>query len=208
MLSGCHLYTLSAGSLKELIPIKPSIAGGIHKMKITQALFLIIIPYLLLGALDSKAQQTREMQSLEDHDFQCLKSLQCAQNSRSLQEKGWAFVFDETVDESARELTARMKGEDIYFYAVYDEEGDVIRSIYKQTDVALPNCLLANLTEGSYRGWQITGSEMVMKDFETSSVKYKVKLQNKTSATSEIFDFDYLNNLHLKHEVLAKHGLF
>lgn len=172
-------------------------------MKITQVLLSVIFTFLILGALDSKAQQVREMHPLDVQDFKCLQSLECVQNSQSLKNKGWLFIYDETVDEFARELTARMKGETLSFFALYDKQGHLIRSNYKRNNVALPKCLLSYLTEGNYKGWQITGSEMVLKDFDPTSIKYKVMLENHTSATSEVYDFEFINDLHLKYEGMA-----
>lgn len=167
-------------------------------------LLSILFNLLVFGALDGIAQQLREMQPLDPHDFECLQSLECVQDSKSLESKGWSFIFDETVDEYARELTARMKGENISFFAIYDKQGHLIRSNYKRQNIALPKCLLAYLTEGNYKDWQVIGSEMKMKDFDPSSVTYKVVLKNKTSDTSEVFDFDFINDLHLKYEGLAE----
>lgn len=84
-------------------------------MKTTQILPLFLISFLLLYVLDSNAQQTREMRPLDNYDFECLQSLECVQNSRSLKEKGWTFIFDETEDEFAQEFRASMKGEHISF---------------------------------------------------------------------------------------------
>lgn len=173
-------------------------------MKITYFISLFIFSCLLIDASDAQGQQLREMQSLDAHDFECLKSLDCAQNSESLDSKGWAFISDETVDEVPRELTARMEGENIFFFAIYDKQGYLIRSTYKREDIALPNRLLAHLAEGDYKGWKITASEMVMKDFDPATITYKVMLENKTSAKSEVFDTDFINGLHLKSEGLVK----
>lgn len=177
-------------------------------MKYAQTLLFIAIPFVLIGALDANAQQVREMQSPELHDFECMKSLECIQDSQSLKGKGWSFIFDETVDEFAGELTARMKGDNISLMATYDKEGQLIASRYKRIDVALPNCLLAYLTESQYEGWQIIGSEMVIKDFDPATSQYTVFLENATSVRSEKFDYEFVNDLHLKHEGLAKHSLF
>jgi hypothetical protein len=174
-------------------------------MKNTQILGSTIISILLFGALDSNAQQVREMQPLEAHDFECLQSLECVQSSQSLKSKGWVFIFDETVDDLARELTAKMKSKHISFFATYDELGDVLRSKYKRENVALPRCLLKHLAEGTYKGWEITRSEMMVKNLDPTSIKYKVKLKNNTSTKSEVFDFKFINDLHLKHGGLGKY---
>ena len=174
-------------------------------MKIIQVLLLIVFFFLSIGVIDSNAQQFREMQPLEAHDFECLQSLQCVENSESLKNKGWAFVFDDTVDEFSKELTAKMKGSGLSFFAKYDELGNLIRSKYKRKNVALPPCLLKHLVEGSYKGWQITSSEMVIRDFDTTSIRYKVLLKNKRATKSEIYDVEFINGLHLGYEGLAKH---
>jgi len=174
-------------------------------MKITQILLSTIFPLLLLGTLDSKAQQMREMKPLDVQDFKCLQSLECVQSSQSLKSKGWTLVFDDTVDQFARELTARMKSEHVSFHAIYDELGNLIRSNYKLENAALPACLLKHLAEGDYKGWQIESSRLAVKNFDPASVKYKVMLKNKASTKSEVYDFAFINDLHLKYDGLAKH---
>lgn len=171
----------------------------------THTLFLTLFSYLLLSGLDAMAQQSREMQPLEIHDFECLQSLECIQSSQSLKRKGWSFIFDDTVDEFAPELTARMEGENISFLATYDKQGNMIKSKYERVNMALPRCLLTYLTQDNYQGWKIAGSEMQMKDFDPASVKYTVRLENETSMKSEAFDAEFINELHLKHEGLAQY---
>lgn len=176
-------------------------------MKITRILLPILFVSIFFGALELHAQQAREMYPLEIDDYECLKSLECIQSSQSLKRKGWSFIFDETVDEYARELTARMKGKNVSFLAKYDKEGFMIGSKYKLNNIALPTCLLTYLVEGKYKGWQITASEMVMDDFDPASVRYKVLLKNDTSLRSEVFDSEFIGDLHLKFDGHAKHCL-
>lgn len=173
-------------------------------MKFTQCLFSIIFFSLLLGALESKAQQTRVMRPLDDNDFECLKSLECVQNSPSLKEKGWKFVFDESVDDFTQEFRARMKGKDISFFALYDKQGYLIRSEYKRKDVALPTSLLTHLLQSNNKGLKLTGTELVMKDFDPATIKYKVIMENKTSKVSEEYDIYFITDLDSKYERLTK----
>jgi hypothetical protein len=169
-------------------------------MKITQIIFLFFFI-----SVDSYSQQTRELLPLDNQDFKCLQSIECIENSQSLKQKGWSFIYDKTVDEFTRELTAIMKGENIYFFAIYDIEGSLIRSTYKRKNVPLPSCLLTYFSQGNYKEWQITGSEMVIRDFDPATINYKVELKNKKSSTSEKYDFDFISGLHLKYEKLARH---
>lgn len=176
-------------------------------MKITKPLLLPLFSFLLFCVLDAHTQQVREMQPLEKHDFECLQSLDCVQSSQSLKSKGWLFIFDETVDEFAPELTARMEGENISLLSIYDNEGNMIKSKYKRRNVALPTSLLRYLTEGNYEEWKITGSEMVMNDFDPSSARYLVMLEKNSSVISEVFDSEFINGLHLKYQSLVKQTL-
>lgn len=173
-------------------------------MNIYRPFISALFALFMLSTFDSNAQQPREMYPLEVHDFECLRSLDCVQNSQSLKSKGWSFIFDETVDDFAKELTAQMKGENIYLYAIYDKEGKLIKSTYKRKDAALPKCLLTHHTEDNYNGWRITGSEMVVRDFDPSTIKYKVMLESETSARSEIYDFDLISDLHSSYEGMAE----
>ena len=163
-----------------------------------------LIAILWIGTVNLQAQELREMQPLESADFECLQSLDCIQNSRSLESKGWSFVFDETVDDLAGELTARMNGENIYFFAVYDEDGSLIRSTYRRIDAALPQCLHRYHAENGNQGWRITGSEMTIRNFDLSTIKYKVTLESESSSRSEVYDSDFISDVHRMYEGMAE----
>lgn len=173
-------------------------------MNFRQITPLFIFPLLLICTLKSIAQQTREIHPLDDNDFECLKSLECAQNNQSLKKKGWAFVFDESVDKFAQEFRARMKGKNISFFALYDKQGYLIRSEYKRKNVALPSFLLTYLFQDNYKEWQLTGTELVMKDFDPATIKYKVVLENTSSIISKVYDFKFITGLDSKYEVRTK----
>ncbi|PWN06513.1 hypothetical protein [Rhodohalobacter mucosus] len=163
-----------------------------------------LVAFLMLGTIDLHAQELREMQPLEADDFECLQSLDCIQNSQSLKSKGWSFIFDETVDAFANERTAYMKGENIYFFAMYDKKGNLIRSTYRRKDVALPRCLHRYHAETADEGSRIAGSEMTMKDFDPSTIKYKVMLESGTSSRSEVYDSDFISDVHREYEGVAE----
>jgi len=164
-------------------------------MNFRQITPILIFTLSLICNLKSNAQQTRKMHPLDDNDFECLKSLKCAQNSRSLKEKGWTFVFDESVDEFTQEFRASMKGENISFFALYDKQGYLVRSEYKRKDAALPTPLLTHLFQSNYKGLKLTGTEFVMKDFDPATIKYKVVLEDETSTVTDAFDIDFIAGL-------------
>lgn len=163
---------------------------------------LIITSTLLLSVIsfEAKSQQLRELKPLEHQDFKCLQSLDCAQNSPSLTDKGWAFILDHTVEPLTREFTASMKSDGVRLHAKYDQEGNLIRARYKRQNVALPKCLLIHLSLDHFSEWQITESEFIIKDFNPSTALYKVKLRNDAAETLEEFDYRMIAELHEKYE--------
>ena len=160
----------------------------------TCTLLITVITY------DANSQQLREMKPLEHHDFECLQSLDCAQNSPSLSDKGWAFFFDRTVEPLTRELSASMKSDGVRLDAKYDQEGNLIRARYKRHNVALPKCLLIHLSMDQFSDWQIMESEFIIKDFNPSTAQYKVKLVNDTTVSFEKFNYQKIAELHEKYE--------
>lgn len=164
-------------------------------MNFRQITPLFIFPLLLICTLKSIAQQTREIHPLDDNDFECLKSLECAQNNQSLKKKGWAFVFDESVDEFTQEFRASMKGKNISFFALYDKQGYLVRSEYKRKDAALPTPLLTHLSQSNYKDLKLAGTELVMKDFDPATIKYKVVFEDETSTVTDAFDIDFIAGL-------------
>ncbi|TVQ68093.1 MAG: hypothetical protein EA360_00680 [Balneolaceae bacterium] len=149
-------------------------------------IFSVSLPY---------AQDTRTLLPLDAKDFQCLKSVDCIKNSESLKEKGWSFIFDDTVENFPQELTAKMDGENVSFFAIYNKEGDLIRSEYKRKNMSLPTSLFAYLADNSQDGWILTGTQMVMYNFDESTVTYEVFLQNGSSSESMNFDIAFIEAL-------------
>lgn len=171
-------------------------------MKTIMTLRIIIISILILfiSTFEARTQEVRELRSLDLQDFECLKSLDCAQNSPILKNKGWAFVFEEPVAPFAREFTASMKGEDVHFHARYNQQGDLLSARYKRNNVKLPKCLLIHLTEDADEHWQIAESELDMKNFDPALIRYRVKLQNHTTETYEEYDYEKIRELHNRYE--------
>jgi hypothetical protein len=175
-------------------------------MKPQATYFFIIMCTLLLSMMsfDAKSQHLRELKPLAHHDFECLQSLDCAQNSTSLTDKGWAFIPDHTVEPLTREFTASMKSDDVRLQAKYDQEGNLIRARYTRYNVALPKCLLIHLSLDHYSEWQISESEFIIKDFNPSTAQYKVKLINENAETLEEFDYQMITELHERYEGQAE----
>lgn len=160
--------------------------------------------FILISTAQLFAQNTaRELRPLDAEDFKCLQSLECIKSSENLKAKGWSFIFDDTVQKFAQELTARMEGKNISFYAVYDKKGNLIRSEYKRKNIALPASLLAYLAENELTHAQLTGTEMVMKNFDASTISYKVMLESKSSVESKNFDIAFIDNIRMNSEGLA-----
>ena len=169
-------------------------------MRFTQLLLISISVFLFCNTLNISAQQIREMQPLDSQDFECLKSLHCIKSNQEIRDKGWSFIFDETVPESSGELTARMKSENVSFYAVYDENGNLIRSTYKRNNVALPAYLLAYIFRDNSNGWKITGAEMSVNNCDPASIKYEVHLESPESSIVNVYDYEFLNEIRLNRD--------
>jgi hypothetical protein len=151
----------------------------------------------------TSAQQMRELRPLSAQDFKCLQSLECIQNSESLKAKGWSFVFDNTVEKFAQELTAKMEGKNISFFAVYDKQGKLIESEYKRFNIALPSELLSYLAENNNDKWLLTGSEMIMQNFDESTIYYNVTLEKQSQIRSESYDMAFINTIDVEAENYA-----
>lgn len=166
-------------------------------MKLLKTILSTVILLLLLPAVQLSAQSNREMRPLDAHDFKCLQSLECIQSSESLKAKGWSFIFDDSVEKFAQELTATMEGKNISFFAIYDKDGILIESVYKRKNIALPALLLAHLAETEMENSRLTSTEMVMKNFDASTISYNVVLERNSSLESKTFDMAFINSIHL-----------
>ncbi len=151
---------------------------------------------IFFSASPVKAQpDDREILPLNEQDYACLQVLDCVVESRELKEKGWHVKFDETVQDYPQARTARLKGDGLFVTAHYDKDGKLIKGIYNLKNTALPRVLLSHLAGNSFDGWQMTGNEITVYDFNISSTKYKVMLENGTD--KKIVSFSYSDVLDL-----------
>lgn len=164
-------------------------------MKSIQSILSVTLLLFVFSASQLYAQETRILQPLDTQDFKCLKTLACIQSSESLKEKGWSFIFDDTVEKFAQELTASMEGENVSFFAIYNKEGHLVRSVYQRKNMSLPHALLVYLIENNPEGVTLTGTAMTMHNFDESTITYEAVLQNGTSTESKNFDIAFIEEL-------------
>lgn len=165
--------------------MKPSI--------LTYASFTIII--VLLAALPLFAQQTdRPLIPLSTDNFECMQNVHCLTESEALKDKGWVFVFDNSVEKTTRELTAAMNGNNISLNARYNKDGELINATYKLQNFILPSALLTHLAGTEFEGWRMTGNEMVVNNFMTEQTEYLVYMENGTKSKTLSFDHSDIKN--------------
>ncbi len=164
-------------------------------MKSVRSILSLTLLLLFLSANQLYSQETRTLQPLDTQDFECLKTLDCIQSSERLKEKGWSFILDDTVEKFAQELTAKMEGENVSFFAIYNKEGHLVRSVYKRKNISLPPSLLVYLAENNPEGLTLTGTTMTMHNFDESTITYDVVLQNGTSVESKNYDIAFVEEL-------------
>lgn len=156
---------------------------------------------LVFTAANLLAQQNdRVLLPLDDEDFKCFQTIKCVTDSESLKEKGWAFIFDDSVENYLQELSIAMKGVNVELSATYNKKGELLRATYKRQNLALPAALLSHIAIDEFDGWNMTGNEMIMKNFEENKTNYTVELQNNSSTKlltfthSDILDMKYNTN--------------
>lgn len=146
-----------------------------------------------------------QMRPLVEEDYPCLQQLNCLVNSEELQEKGWIVKFDDTITPSPQARTARMKGDRLAIIASYDINGKLLKGTYKLQNATLPINLLAHLAGDSFEGWEMTGNEITVFDFDVASTKYNIILENETEKKTVSFSYaDVLNLASGKEEILVK----
>lgn len=166
-----------------------------NTMKTVLSTLSLTLLLLLLSAIQINAQNNRTLLPLDAQDFKCMKTLDCVQSSESLKDKGWSYIFDDSVEKFAQELTAMMEGENVSFFAVYDKEGYLIKSVYKRKNMSLPPSLLVYLVENNPEGLKLTGTSMTMHNFDESTITYEVVLQNGFATESKNYDIAYIEEL-------------
>jgi len=143
---------------------------------------------LLITALPLHAQQQdRPLTPLSTDNFECMQHVHCLTESEALKDKGWVFVFDNSVEKSIQELTASMNGENISLQATYNKDGALINATYKLQNFILPSTLLVHLTGPEFDGWRMAGNEMVVNNFMAEQTEYRVFMENGTKSKTLSF---------------------
>lgn len=146
-------------------------------MKTLAYTLFVSIVTLSFTVTDLKSQNYREVIPLDQADFACFLQLDCVVNSQSLVNKGWDIVLDLSVNGTNRELTLEMKGQNIRLFAIYDENGSLVRSLYELDNAIPPQIVSQHLIGGAYEGWSIIGSKKSVRDFSQFKTEWSVQLQ-------------------------------
>jgi hypothetical protein len=81
-----------------------------------------------------------------------------------------------------------MKGDKIHLQAVYDSTGKLVRSREIVKDTELPNAIGKALASGEYKNWTIATDKEVIKNSDTGTAHYKVKVEQ--GRRKELLYFD------------------
>lgn len=140
-------------------------------------------------------QSERQIVPLSEEDYECLQQLSCVVESKELREKGWVVTFDETIADYPQERTAQLKGDNIALTARYDKEGNLLRGKYERQNVALPRDLLAHLAGEDFSGWEMTGNNMTVRDFNAASTVYNIILESEDGEKTVTFTHSDIMNM-------------
>jgi len=144
---------------------------------LTAPLLLLTILILIPASQLFSQNNDRPLIPLSDEDFACFQTVDCVLSSDDLKEKGWNFTNDDSVTNHPQELTFSMKGSNVLLNAVYTKEGDLIRAKYQLFDRAVPSSILNVLGEGDYKEWTVVGNTLTVRNFDTATTEFTLKLE-------------------------------
>src|SRR5690554_2971742 len=173
-------------------------------MKTSNFVSLLILLFFASLVMPAEARQgLQNIQPLDESDYPCFQVFDCVLTSKSLQQKGWNFVFDESVKNIPQELTINMEGVNISFNARYNKEGGLINGEYKLTNLALPAVLTSHFSDNSYSGWYVIASEKTVLDFNSAKTTFKVTLTNDVTTQQQTFNHFDLMRMEAEENLLS-----
>lgn len=97
----------------------------------------------------------------------------------------WAPIIE---DKNINRYVVEAKGDNYKVQAVYDKTGKLRYSKTTISDSALPKAILDKLATDEYKGWNLVGTQEVIRNFKEDKKTFKVYLQQDSKKKTEYFD--------------------
>lgn len=116
--------------------------------------------------------------TIVEEDYPYLRNLECLKNGDFLEQRGWNWTLNNINTPNPSHFELSGSGPYIDVQATYDAEGNLIESLLRIKDTAIPPAVRRFIFSGEFEGWTMTGNEKVVKDFDPHQTKYYVTLSN------------------------------
>lgn len=119
--------------------------------------------------------------TISEADYPYLKNIGCIRDAKFMRSRGFSWKLMNMSPGDATHYTLQGKGNNIEMKAKYDMDGKLVESQLVKRDTKIPPAIRKYIASGQFKGWVMTGNEMVVKDFDPSRTDYTVTLSKGSS---------------------------
>lgn len=144
-----------------------------------------------MSATSNNTEGTPNGITIHEDDFICFQDLLCVKKKNPFTRSN----LDDVNLSRNRYQTYVVEGasRDEEVYAVYDDNGRLLKASLTQRNIKLPVSIKEALKEGSFANWKVIGSELTVENFDRRRMQYKVVLQNDDLV--RVMNFDRHGNI-------------
>lgn len=121
---------------------------------------------------------TEPVNTIVEEDYPYLRNLECLKNDDFLKQRGWNWQLRNVNPRNPSHFKLSGSGPNINVQATYDAEGNLVESLIRKKDTAIPLAIRQFIYSGEFEGWAMTGNEKLVKDFDPYQTEYIVTLSN------------------------------
>jgi hypothetical protein len=164
----------------SVLPGNPKLKSSAMNLKYS----LIIIVLSAFTAVQASAQQPdnqpeREKATagfaIQESNFSCFQDLQCLKKENPFKSSNLESIRLNRERYDRYIVEGNSKSEQIY--AIYDRSGRLMKAEVVQRNVLLPESILFQLVSEPFDSWTMIGNEFSVKNFDRSTIEYKVILE-------------------------------
>jgi hypothetical protein len=124
--------------------------------------------------------------AIQESNFACFKDLQCLQKENPFTNSNLESIRLNSERYDRYVIEGSSKSEQIY--AIYDRTGRMIKAEVIQRNIALPKSIQDVLFTEPFDSWTMIGNEFSVKNFDRSTIEYKVVLERNGEVRIIYFD--------------------
>ncbi|TVR34010.1 MAG: hypothetical protein EA390_03465 [Balneolaceae bacterium] len=124
--------------------------------------------------------------TITEDNFSCFRSLECLKRNNPFPKSDLSKIRLNDFRSEGYTIEGSSKNESLH--AEYNYRGDLVKATVIQRNIPLPKAINDILASGELESWTMIGNELVIRNFDRSTMQYKVILLRDDDIRVEYFN--------------------